>query len=111
MHMPAQFKKTASSRFTWRASSLAETIREHNLSWSGSWALLRALFLLPKAHLIRRVRIIRNQLGPVELQPVRVPVATRATPLLRQDQDAASRYGVHGRSDSEDECKLGALKE
>ena len=47
----------------------------------------------------------------MELQPLRVPVATSAAALLRQDQDAASRYGVHGRSDSEDECKLGALKE
>ena len=47
----------------------------------------------------------------MELQPLRVPIATRAAPLLRQDQDAAHRYGVHRRSDSEDERELGALKE
>ena len=40
----------------------------------------------------------------MELQPLRVPIATRAAPLLRQEQNTARRHGVHSRSDSEAEA-------
>ena len=59
---------------------------------------------------LRRIRTIYNQLGPVELQSIHLSPLARAAALLRQDQDAARRHGIHSRSDSEDECELGALK-
>ena len=60
-----------------------------------------------RALVCRRAVSICNQLGPVELQPVHLSPPARAAALLRQDQDAARRYGLHGRSDSEDERELG----